>query len=360
MGAISLLISNPISRKTFDFVNLFVGQKSNVTFYFKGQYNLLYKLLIKLVYSPYRVLFFKEFKEVDSVEIDPIFIPLEEDFILDFYSFIDTNKNIRFLLPSEEVFKISRDKLKLSDFLSKKNPDLVPKSYKSICPEVLPLIIKPRHGSGSRGIIRLERINSSTPSFNSDTHVIQELLTNSRTVIGVFALAKAGEVITYYVHERIHTYPSDGGVTVFSRIRNTNFKIQKLVDEVVKELRWDGLLMLELMLGNDQSFKVIEINPRLWGSILLSSASEQNPIFEYVRFLSPTTIVSKTPYVIKKQSLFWLFPYGIRYVFNKRTFSALRNKEALFINFSNSSLLRALFFHLVLYVFKFSRKVDSF
>ena len=85
MGAVSLLISNPISRKTFDFVNLFVNQKSNVTFYFKGQYNLLFKLLIKLVYSPFRVLFFKEFKEVDSVEINPIFIPLEEDFILDFY-----------------------------------------------------------------------------------------------------------------------------------------------------------------------------------------------------------------------------------------------------------------------------------
>jgi len=89
--------------------------------------------------------------------------------------------------------------------------------------------------------------------------------------VGVFLLAKDGEVLTTFCHQRILDKPPSGGVSVLSKsISRDEAPIAEAV-KLVKALNWTGVAMVEFKYSSKTNLPyLMEINPRFWGSLQLS------------------------------------------------------------------------------------------
>ena len=80
----------------------------------------------------------------------------------------------------------------------------------------------------------------------------------------------------YFMHHRIREYPVTGGASVcaesFSDVALKN-EGMKLLDA----LKWEGVAMVEFKKDmKDGKYKLMEINPKLWGSLELAIVSGIN------------------------------------------------------------------------------------
>jgi len=364
MEAINFLMSNPYSRKTFDVFNILIIDKTFDTITFVGSFSTLDKLIIRKLYSGVNVKFCEAFNFIDTEtsfqDSLPILIPLEEEFILKFYDYRNNFSitRIKAMLPDEDVFRIVRNKYKMSCFFESKIKNAIPKLYKtqdSIRNDEI--IIKPIIGSGSRGIIWPKKNSKLPEEYFSDKYIIQERIQAKEGVIGLFLLAKEGRLINYYCHQRIHTYPRKGGVTVLSKIRkDENLEFKNLGSEIVRFTKWSGLMMIELMKDSQDHLKIIEINPRIWGSIIGTTISEINLLNNYINLIS--TRNEKITNNIAKNYIFWLLPFGLKslttFYFWKKVF-----RNSVYINISNSTIYNSIIFHFALYLFKIREKINS-
>lgn len=87
---------------------------------------------------------------------------------------------------------------------------------------------------------------------------------------GFFALFDEGEPIATFQHRRVRSYTYAGGASVF----RTAVAIPELAAEgmkLLRELDWHGPAMVEFKRDpRDGAFKLMEINPRFWGSLPLA------------------------------------------------------------------------------------------
>ena len=111
------------------------------------------------------------------------------------------------------------------------------------------------------------------------------------------------------MHERIHEYPITGGSSTFAK----SFYDSDLLmygKSLLEKLNWHGPAMVEFKRDdNDNQFKLIEINPKLWGSLELSTISGIN--FPYQIYLLATNkqIINKT---YEKDIYFrWTIPHDL-------------------------------------------------
>ncbi len=163
-----------------------------------------------------------------------------------------------------------------------------------------PLVIKPKVSAGSRGFVichsfieLLENYKHITKKFGEI--LIQEYIPNGGE-FGVYTLFnKDSEPISVSVQKRIRTYPVKGGPsTLRETIKND------LSDEAIKTafrllrlLNWVGVAMVEFRTdARDGIPKLMEINPRFWGSLELSILSGVD--FPYLLYQSMNNEVIET------------------------------------------------------------------
>jgi len=144
-----------------------------------------------------------------------------------------------------------------------------------------PLVIKPPIGSGSRGIryinskielISKYRVSKKGINFSEENlPIIQEYIPGQG--YGFFALFNNGEPRAIFMHKRIREYPITGGPSaVAESIYNSD--LRELGLKILRALNWHGVAMVEFKLDSrDNKFKLMEINPKFWGSLNLSIAS---------------------------------------------------------------------------------------
>lgn len=287
-----------------------------------------------------------------------VYISIEEDTTLLFYSFIIKygNKNLVYNLPSIDSYNTARDKYLLNVFCL--NND-IPSPAFYIKENILegdnkyrPLIIKPRNGSGSKNIKFASSFNeiANMNINNLDDFIIQERISNGKDVIGAFFLCKDGDVISSYTHKRIRTFPKSGGVTVLSKISNDNEPIE-IGTQLLKKLNWNGFAMIEFLWDDKvDKFKVIEINPRLWGSVLLSEFSGMNFINNYINL--SLNIKIDSPNRRDNVMIRWL-TFDILNIFSNlfnSEFWSIDKKNVCYINMTYSNFFSSLFFH-AFYIF---------
>lgn len=288
-----------------------------------------------------------------------IFIPVEEDTIALFYSFIKEYGclNFKYLLPNERSFNLARDKFLLNVFCLQNNipaPSFFEKDELKVLNKdnFIPLIVKPRIGSGSKGIIHIDYFSKLAilNTYELKDFVVQEKLVNGKDVKGAFFLCNKGEVVSSYCHERIRTFPIDGGVSVFSKI-SLNKEIIEIGSKLIEKLKWSGFIMIEFLWDEKfKTFKVIEINPRLWGSILLSEISNSNFINNYVRLSVDQLLIHKKLNLNAK--IRWLPFDFLNFIYSKgkmKNFWEIDKRNTCYINCTYASWWSIIWFHLFFY-----------
>ena len=291
--------------------------------------------------------FFQDFKALlDKYSRDQIvYFPGEEqttDYMVDF---IEQNGmgNIISLLPSYSLYKMFRNKRTLNGFPA-------PREYKvEDLPNVdYPVLLKPEIGSGSHGQYRLYKEDDYSDEIKDalvkEPYLIQELLPNGKDVQGGFFLCHDGNIIGAYTHKRIRTSPEEGGVTVLSSL-NENPRLIEQGKKLLKYAGWEGLIMLEYIYDDRSGeYKLIEANPRSWGSIMLSEYCGANLLSNYIRICLGQEVVC--PEMKKDAYIRWLFPMDLlNWVKKKGKIKGFWNfKNTCFINWTYARKDRALFF----------------
>lgn len=185
--------------------------------------------------------------------------------------------------PGRESYGIARDKL-LTTRLAKSLDVKIPKSclvrdgesVESILNVTgLPAILKPRKGSGSRGLLFIESerdLQVALSSIDKSGEMLAQEFIPSAEGIGVSLLMKEGSVRASFTHKRIIEFPEAGGPSLV-RVSTHNSIAESAAERLLKNLRWNGVAMVEFRLDSRTGKPVLmEINPRFWGSLPLAIA----------------------------------------------------------------------------------------
>ena len=255
-----------------------------------------------------------------------IYVPVEEnttDLVVDYLEAHgdDVPCRLTYLLPGAELYKQFRNKEMLNRYCLKMGFP-APRLYEieELERAEYPVILKPTIGSGSHGIMRLMSSEELTPEVKAqlmkERYVAQELIPNGKDVKGAFFLCKEGKVVGAYTHQRLRTSPEEGGVTVLSRMQYEERLIRQGA-ELLESVKWDGLVMLEYLWDErTRTYKVIEANPRLWGSIMLSEYGGAYLLTNYVRLCLGMPV--KEPEIDTERYIRWLFPMDLVNLLKKR------------------------------------------
>ena len=143
----------------------------------------------------------------------------------------------------------------------------------------IPAVIKPRISSGSFGIAYVKKREDLIPLYQK-IHVqypfplIQEWIPDGGGTFGFSALLDhASHVKAAFVHKKLRMYPVQGGPSTL-REGVEHPQIMELGLSLLRALKWVGVAMAEFKVDpRDGIPKLMEINPRFWGSLHLAIIS---------------------------------------------------------------------------------------
>ncbi|WP_231185266.1 ATP-grasp domain-containing protein [Haladaptatus sp. DYF46] len=99
--------------------------------------------------------------------------------------------------------------------------------------------------------------------------IVQECIPDG-TEYGFFALFDHGEPVVTFQHRRVRSYTYSGGASVF-RESVSDPTLHDHGVRLLSALDWHGPAMAEFRRDpRDQRFKLLEVNPRFWGSLQLA------------------------------------------------------------------------------------------
>jgi len=183
-------------------------------------------------------------------------------------------------------------------------------------------MVKPRRGSGSAGT----RYTLDLPADEWRRHwdrygplLIQERIPPEGKGLGVSLLMDShGVCVAQFAHERLRQYPVSGGPSTDRR----SILAPELLDmslELVRKLKWCGIAMVEWKLDpRDNRPKLMEINPRFWGSLELAVRAGVNFPVLYARAACDEPLPPPPDYLVGVRCR-WIVPGDIlRYLSSPR------------------------------------------
>jgi predicted ATP-grasp superfamily ATP-dependent carboligase len=192
-----------------------------------------------------------------------------------------------------------------------------------------PVVIKPRKSSGAMGVAYpkhpAELISQYLAIHQRFPYpLIQELIPSSGNGYGAsFLMGENGEVKASFVHKRLREYPVTGGAsTLRESVRHDD--IRDMGCTLLKTLDWFGVAMVEFKMDpRDGIPKLMEINPRFWGSLSLAVAAGVNFPFLLHKMSRGERFKPVEHYRIGKKCR-WLLPGDIlHFIFNPKRMSLM-------------------------------------
>jgi predicted ATP-grasp superfamily ATP-dependent carboligase len=266
-------------------------------------------------------------KEIKKNHYDCLF-PMEEETLLLIAKYrSEISKYTYLLIPDLEKIEFVRDKGSLIQF-AEAHGIPVPKTFYSPSTLTLPIteegegyVIKPRISSGSFGIAYVKNRKDLLHSYQRVHQrypfpLIQEYIPDGGGTFGVSALFdESSNVRAAFVHRKLRMYPVQGGPSTL-REGVEHPQIMELGSSLLKALNWVGIAMVEFKVDpRDGIPKLMEVNPRFWGSLQLA-------IFSGVDF----------PYLIFKMARGEKFEPILRYPVGRRSRWLLFGDILHFIN----------------------------
>ncbi len=139
-----------------------------------------------------------------------------------------------------------------------------------------PVVVKPRVGSGSAGMHYVSEPSQLSPALerlflSGQLPLVQERLPADGAGIGAsFLLDYEHQIRASFIHRRIREYPVEGGP---STLRESIIHDQVRHDgaRLLQNLHLTGVAMVEFKIDSrDGKAKLLEVNPRFWGSLALA------------------------------------------------------------------------------------------
>lgn len=142
-----------------------------------------------------------------------------------------------------------------------------------------PALIKPRNSSGSRGIEYVKKRDVLMMLYlkvhkQYPFPIIQEYIPDGGEVYGVGLLLNfQSEIKASFVYKRLRSHPVSGGPsTLRESVKRED--VREIAESLMKSLQWTGIAHVEFKIDpRDGRPKLLEVNPRFWGSLQLAIES---------------------------------------------------------------------------------------
>jgi len=136
---------------------------------------------------------------------------------------------------------------------------------------VLPVIAKPRKGSGSNGIYLIQTWQQLDTVPKDGSYIVQAYLPGPEFSIDVFATAK-GKVMAAVPRERLKV---DSGIAVAARVRKDPI-LEKWAKKLAEHLKLNYCANIQFRLDEAGTPKLLEMNARFPGTLPLTVAAGVN------------------------------------------------------------------------------------
>ena len=146
-----------------------------------------------------------------------------------------------------------------------------------------PVVIKPARSIGDNGRRRQQLSVAYADSRDElQARVRHYLLFGAVQVqqhikgqgVGIELIATHGEVVLAFQHRRLHEVPLTGGGSSLRESEPLHPGMLEAARKLVRAMRWHGVAMVEFKHDEqDDSFALMEVNGRFWGSLPLSIAA---------------------------------------------------------------------------------------
>ncbi len=207
--------------------------------------------------------------------------------------------DVHVAVPNSETYDLAEDKysfLKLAEESGCPYPNTFKVNsdaeLKALQIDDFPVVIKTRTGNSAKGVRLaqdkkdlIEKFDDLVQTFNlpeSRWPVIQEFLPGE--AVGVCFLYEHGQCKVSFAERYLRCKePNRFGTSTLREVFE-NDDLIKHATGVMDKLQWHGVAHLDFVADKDGVFKLIEINPRLWGALSLSVVAGVD--FPYYWYLS--------------------------------------------------------------------------
>ncbi|HEX6612867.1 MAG TPA: ATP-grasp domain-containing protein [Rhodanobacteraceae bacterium] len=204
---------------------------------------------------------------------------------------LDPRVRAKAVLPGEPSLDIALNKQRTTELarsLGIKTPSetLVTADSEKSAPEpAYPVVVKPLRSK----IALADGVKSLDPRICADagerkaalaailplTPVVEQEYFRGRG-IGIEMLFERGRPRWCFAHERLHELPVTGGASSYRCAIEPPPELLGAATKLLAHLHWHGVAMVEFKLAEDGDYRLLEINPRLWGSLPLATAAGVN------------------------------------------------------------------------------------
>ena len=221
--------------------------------------------------------FMEELNKIEDNNID-VLIPAYDDVILYLSEHRDELK-CKLATSNKTTCDIARSKRKTYEVLQ--GEWYIPETFKvsQITEKDLPLFAKPDIGQGSQGIMRIEKMEDLNQlKGKDDEYIISELLPGQEYTIDCFTNRKRELVVaSMRMRKRIKT-----GISVNSVIVELPAEVKQIADAINEKIVFDGVWFFQVKLDRNGHYKLLEMAPRVAGSMSTSRVRGFNYILNTV------------------------------------------------------------------------------
>jgi protein-tyrosine-phosphatase/predicted ATP-grasp superfamily ATP-dependent carboligase len=212
-------------------------------------------------------------------------IPSTESSLVAFKNLHESDPlRLKAVLPSDCALEVALDKEKTRQLAIETGvrvpaATVIKHSSTALQPTAFPVVLKPRRSKvlidGRLVTIAAQIVTSEEARLNWLARWLpytevqqQEYIAGDG--IGIEFLYNQGHRLWHFAHQRVHELPLEGGASCYRKSIDAPAEALAAAESLLNRLHWHGVAMVEFKRDRAGNFWMLEINPRLWGSLALA------------------------------------------------------------------------------------------